>query len=200
MIKDHVIETDNEGQKGTCPILSVHSLWRQACMRLLDIDTDAALPLPSSPAPQGTTSTFPPSSLPSPSTPSSSPTSSSSSSYIFSSSSSSFASSPVTATPSPTPSPTPPSPTPTPSPTPPTPTPPTPTPPSPPSPPSSLPLGGQGGTWDQKYFSQIELTDSGRVAIQDMMLNILRISVRCLLSRDDVEAIEVAVRGERILA
>jgi hypothetical protein len=160
MIKDHVIETDNEGQKGSRPILSVQSLWRQACMRLLDIDTDAVLGLPSSPASQGTTSILPPTS--------SSPSTSSFSLTQSSTSSSSSSSSPITTT---------------------TPTPPPST--------SNLPLGGQGGTWDQKYFSQIELTDSGRVAIQDMMLNILRISVRCLLSRDDVEAIEVAVRGER---
>ena len=162
MIKDHVIEADNEGQKGLRPILSVHSLWRQACMRLLDIDTDTVLPLPTAPAPQGATATLPPSSS-SPSTFSSSPTAPSTTS-----SSSSSPTTTTTATPTP-------------------------------SSPSSLPLARQGGTWDQKYFSQIELTDCGRVAIQDMMLNILRISVRCLLSRDDVEAVEVAVRGERTL-
>lgn len=128
MMKDHVIETDSEGPKGSRPILSVQSLWRQACMRLLDIDTDAVLLL-SSPT-LSSSSSISPSSLTSPS------------------------SSPI------------------------------------------LPLGSQGGTWDQKFFSQIELTDSGRVAIQDMMLNILRICVRCLLSRDDVETIDVAVRGE----
>ena len=128
MMRDHVIETDSMEQTGSRPILSVQSLWRQACMRLLDIDTDAFLPSSSSP----------------------SPTTSSSSATTSSSSSST----PI------------------------------------------LPLEGQGGTWDQKYFSQIELSDSGKVAIQDMMLNILRLSVRCLLSRDDVETIDVAVRGE----
>ena len=123
MMRDHVIETDSIEQKGSRPILSVQSLWRQACMRLLDIDTDAVLPSSSSPATTGTTTT-------------------------------SSSSTPI------------------------------------------LPFEGQGGTWDQKYFSQIELSGSGKVAIQDMMLNILRLSVRCLLSRDDVETIDVAVRGE----
>ena len=130
MMRDHVIETDSIEQTGSRPILSVQSLWRQACMRLLDIDTDAVLPSSSSSSTSTTTS-------------SSTPTTATSSS-----------STPI------------------------------------------LPLEGQGGTWDQKYFSQIELSDSGKVAIQDMMLNILRLSVRCLLSRDDVETIDVAVRGE----
>ena len=130
MMRDHVIETDSIEQTGSRPILSVQSLWRQACMRLLDIDTDAVLPSSSSSSTSTTTS-------------SSTPTTTTSSS-----------STPI------------------------------------------LPLEGQGGTWDQKYFSQIELSDSGKVAIQDMMLNILRLSVRCLLSRDDVETIDVAVRGE----
>ena len=124
MMRDHVIETDSIEQRGSHPILSVQSLWRQACMRLLDIDTDAFLPSSSSSTTTTTTTTTSSSSTP------------------------------------------------------------------------ILPLEGLGGTWDQKYFSQIELSDSGKVAIQDMMLNILRLSVRCLLSRDDVETIDVAVRGE----
>ena len=148
MIKDHVIESNSEGQRVSRPVLSVQSLWRQACMRLLDIDTDAALLAPSSTSPSSSASISSTSS-------SSSSSSPSSSSPLYSSSISS----------------------------------PTPT------PPSILPLEVKSVTWDQKYFSQIELTDSGRVAIQDMMLNILRISVRCLLSRDDVETIDVAVRG-----
>ena len=139
MMRDHVIETDSIEQTGSRPILSVQSLWRQACMRLLDIDTEAILPSSSSP-----TSSF-----------SSSSITTTTSFY----SSTTTSSSPSSSTP-------------------------------------ILPLEGHGGTWDQKYFSQIELSESGKVAIQDMMLNILRLSVRCLLSRDDVETIDVAVRGE----
>lgn len=40
------------------------------------------------------------------------------------------------------------------------------------------------GTWDQKYFSQIEMSDEGRVAIRDMMLCILRVATRLLLARE----------------
>ena len=51
-------------------------------------------------------------------------------------------------------------------------------------------------TWDQKFFSQIEMSDAGRIAIQDMMLSVIRVGVRCLLSRDDVDAIAVTVSGK----
>ena len=50
-------------------------------------------------------------------------------------------------------------------------------------------------TWDQKFFSQVDMSESGRIAVQDMMLSVLRIAVRCLLSRDDTESIDVAIDG-----
>ena len=40
------------------------------------------------------------------------------------------------------------------------------------------------GTWDQKFFSQVELDDDGAAAIRDMMLGVLRVAVRALLSRE----------------
>lgn len=41
----------------------------------------------------------------------------------------------------------------------------------------------------------MELTDSARVAIKDMMLNILRVAVRCLLSREGVQSCDIALEG-----
>jgi hypothetical protein len=53
-----------------------------------------------------------------------------------------------------------------------------------------------GDTWDQKYFSQIEMSEDAELAIKDMMVCIARVAVRCLLSRDDVNAVNVAVSGK----
>ena len=46
MIKDHVVDRTSEGEgvegvATTSPMLVVSSLWRQACMRLLDIDVES---------------------------------------------------------------------------------------------------------------------------------------------------------------
>jgi hypothetical protein len=40
------------------------------------------------------------------------------------------------------------------------------------------------GTWDQKYFAQVQLSDSDQKSIQDMMLCLVRVALRCLLSRE----------------
>jgi hypothetical protein len=65
---------------------------------------------------------------------------------------------------------------------------------------STLPQKDEtASTWDQKFFSQIEMSDAGRYAIQDMMLSVIRVGVRCLLSRDDVDAIAVTVSGKLLL-
>mmetsp|Transcript_18598 Transcript_18598/g.17921 ORF Transcript_18598/g.17921 Transcript_18598/m.17921 type:complete len:522 (-) Transcript_18598:16-1581(-) len=52
--------------------------------------------------------------------------------------------------------------------------------------------GSKDGKNDQKYFSQISMSEEGRVAVQDMMLNILRVALRCVLSRGDVDSVDVA--------
>ena len=41
----------------------------------------------------------------------------------------------------------------------------------------------------------MEISDSARVSVQDMMLCVLRVGVRCLLSREGVDSIDVAVDG-----
>ena len=46
-------------------------------------------------------------------------------------------------------------------------------------------VGGQ--TFDQKFFSQVALTETSTMYIQDMMLTILRVSLRALFSRDGVK-------------
>lgn len=145
-MKDHVVDRVREGDDFSRPILSVRSLWKQACVRLLDIDLDilhSALP-------------------PSASTPLSPPMGSILSPPVSTAVSVSGVDSPrPTATA------------------------------------SASPLErGQDGTWDQRFFSQVELTDRGKVSIQDMMLNILRVAVRCLLSRDGVDSVDVAMEGE----
>lgn len=145
MIKDHVADrvVDAEGGTATAaattaPILVVSSLWRQACMRLLDLDLESALdaqsrqevsadsttnavhvPIPFGDSGSMGAKTYPPT------------------------------------------------------------------------------LSGVGGTWDQRFFSQVQLTDSARTAIQDMMLNILRVAVRCVLSRDGVHSCDLALEGDR---
>jgi hypothetical protein len=149
VIRDHVVDRESEEDGSSRPILSVRSLWKQACVRLLDIDVDM---LHGSLPPSASTS----------SPPSLGSTSSSTVSAVSGSVSGSALESPS---------------------------------PSPSS--SSSPLErGQEGTWDQRFFSQIELTDRGKVSIQDMMLNILRVAVRCLLSRDGVDSVDVALEGE----
>jgi hypothetical protein len=55
--------------------------------------------------------------------------------------------------------------------------------------------GSKDGKNDQKYFSQISMSEEGRVAVQDMMLNILRVALRCVLSRGDVDCVDVAFDG-----
>ena len=42
-------------------------------------------------------------------------------------------------------------------------------------------------TYDQKFFSQVPLTETGKMYIQDMMLTILRVSLRALFSRETVK-------------
>ena len=136
MVKDHVVDRESDSDGTARPILSVRSLWKQACVRLLDIDVD--MPLGALPA-----SASPPASP-------------------------SLGSAPLplgTATAVSVDSPS--------------------------------PLErAQEGTWDQRFFSQIELTDRGKVSIQDMMLSILRVAVRCLLSREGVDSVDVALEGE----
>ena len=123
---DHNVS--GSGSEGSSrPILLVHSLWRQACTRLLDIDTEISAS--TSPSPSS------PSSL-SPSTSATSTTSTSPSLSV-----------------------------------------------------------DPGSTWDQRFFSQMEISDSARVSVQDMMLCVLRVGVRCLLSREGVDSIDVAVDG-----
>jgi hypothetical protein len=147
-VKDHVVDRVREGDNTSRPILSVRSLWKQACVRLLDIDLDilhSALPpsasIPLSP-PMGSTLSPPVSAAVS-----------------------------VSGVDSPRPTAT--------------------------ATASASPLErGQDGTWDQRFFSQVELTDRGKVSIQDVMLNILRVAVRCLLSRDSVDSVDVAMEGE----
>ena len=117
---DHNV-SGSGSEKSSRPILLVHSLWRQACTRLLDIDTEMP-PSPSSPS----------------------------------------ALSPSTSTTSTSP---------------------------------SLSLD-PGSTWDQRFFSQMEISDTARVSVQDMMLCVLRVGVRCLLSREGVHSIDVAVDGK----
>jgi hypothetical protein len=147
VIRDHVVDKESEEDGSSRPILSVRSLWKQACVRLLDIDVDmlhGSLP--------------PSASTPSPPTSGSAP--SSTVSAVSGSVSGSALESPSSSS-------------------------------------SSSPLErGQEGTWDQRFFSQVELTDRGKVSIQDMMLNILRVAVRCLLSRDGVDSVDVALEGE----
>ena len=142
VIRDHVIEreiledrsTGNEVEvevevENCRPMLVVHSLWQQACMRLLDVDTTCT-----------DINTIDTTNL------------SSFSSTSTSTSTSTF---------------------------------------------SSLPsLQKSQKTWDQKFFSQIEMSESGRVAIQDMMLCVLRVAVRCLLSRSNVDSVDIVVNGE----
>ena len=127
---DHNV-SGSGSEKSSRPILLVHSLWRQACTRLLDIDTEMSA-----------------STSPSPSSPSSPSTSATSTTT-----------SPTSASTSP-----------------------------------SLSVD-PGSTWDQRFFSQMEISDSARVSVQDMMLCVLRVGVRCLLSREGVDSIDVAVDG-----
>ena len=42
-------------------------------------------------------------------------------------------------------------------------------------------------TYDQKFFSQVPLTETGKMYIQDMMLTILRVSLRALFSHETVK-------------
>ena len=157
MIKDHVVDRaiDGEGEgvgvggsvTTTSPVLVVSSLWRQACMRLLDLDLESALESD----PQSTQAAIPDSAL--------------HSTLTASTSTSTSTSTPLRDA----------------------------TKQSPPS------LSGVPGTWDQRFFSQVELTDAARVAIKDMMLNIMRVAVRCLLSREGVESCDIALEGTVIL-
>ena len=39
-------------------------------------------------------------------------------------------------------------------------------------------------TWDQRFFSQVDMDLDGQASIQDMMLNVLRVAVRVLLARE----------------
>ena len=138
MIKDHVVDRpiEGEGVTATSPVLVVSSLWRQACMRLLDLDLESALESDPQSNQEGRPDTFQTTAATSTSTPFRDATKQ--------------------------------------------------------SPPS---LSGVSGTWDQRFFSQVELTDSARVAIKDMMLNIMRVAVRCLLSREGVESCDIALEG-----
>ena len=132
------------------PVLVIHSLWKQACMRLLDIDS----------SPSGSSSSGSSYSGSSSSGSSSSPIDSTSTSFSTSTATTSLSPSSVSTST---------------------------------SPPN---IQNSQKTWDQKFFSQVDMSESGRIAVQDMMLSVLRIAVRCLLSRDDTESVDVAIDGK----
>ena len=51
-----------------------------------------------------------------------------------------------------------------------------------------------GNQWDQKFFSQISITDDGRRTIQDMMIVLLRVFLRVVFSNEEFSKVVLQYR------